>query len=1378
MKNGVRRLAVVMTVLLFALSFTVGTYASDVNAGAKKTVKAKSITLSKKSATVKKGKTLKLKATIKPKNATQKKITWSSSSKKVASVSSKGVVKGVKAGTAVITAKVKGTKLKASCKITVIVPVSKITLSGDSEVTVGNTTTLKATVKPKNASNKKVTWSSSDTSVATVDAKGKVTAVAPGQVTITATAKDGSKKTAKKVITVKNIEVTKIDFDVTEKNLFSGESFTITAIPYPEEAEDKVITWSSSDEEIAKVDGGVVTAGSKAGTATITAKANNGIANSCLVTVENTITVTNQQELNTALTSVKMGTIIIKSDDKADIAIPQGDYSDVSLAVDGKALNITNSGKFKDITITENSDGTFTENASGNKIETSSEKTNITISEDAVVSEIKTTATAKETVIVEDGKLTSLAADGTGTVNISGQSEGTDPIETTVTGEAKIITNKPLNLDTQDKITLILRPGAEDTSISVPTESVIPEMQGTGTVAVHVEDTGKEIEKQTEKLDEEYLEKLTFTGNVSEVSSKAAIEGKAYLAEYADGMNIETIDTLENTVSVDVKEGAYSLENILEGSYVFMIKADGYKPFIQMIVITARYGTTYTNDLAEMVGTDGDGKNAKLYGTIKNSTDKSPVQGLTVQIRKYTNTKTTEVVKETITNAEGYYEFENLEGNNYTVMVVDNRLNEDVKYITNTFNICINNGEYMEKGTAVTEEMSDDKIRFVLTWGAQEEGVAPDLDSHIIGSDLSGENYYEVFYNSKAYAADGFYKTILDVDETSYNGPETTTIMDVIGGKYYYFIHKYSYDGDLYTSHAQVDVYRGNKLIDSFVPKKNCQGHDYWNVCIYDSDEEKIIPVNKGVDSTTDIVDKTYENTVYRMIDTPIESISCDESVGRVSGVNDWLGMSLECEKYPTLQDFLDSETKLNITLTDGTTVEDYDIALKGSDLYKEYAQTMYDSYSNRRSDAVVWFEYQERTVICQLMFENYDNYLTFNVYDGTGESYYGYNKNGTQISISGAYDKLSTMLNDKFTLELKKDETKYTTYKIGYREKGDELYKQFGNGTSDAVILFPEYSNYFVFQVNYTCTFDTGYRTYYLKVYDDELGVYNTYLNGLRGISTNFADELKKNNVKVTYDSQEYSYEVIDKTSEEWDIAYERVKEVYNIENTTNFIKVFYEKYNAYDYIPVAYSAEVERIEFLGGDGDVDIDVEMDGDSLNVTSKFKDFKQLHDRSYYENLVTQTSSYSNSVIGYNTEDDEIYAKYGNGTSDAVLVFNSYSSTAIYQVTYKCNFNVDEEKFVIYIWPDDHEVNLGEWVEYSSERDTFEDVVDAGYVRVNYEYANYSDFTVINPESEEWSKAVSYKGVEDATNFVKFTIPKYGHVIYIPIKYTQEIQPED
>ena len=84
-----------------------------------KPISVKSVKLNKKSITVKKGKKLTLKATISPSNATNKRVTWKSSNKKIATVSSKGVVKGVKKGKATITVTTKDGKKTASCKVTV-----------------------------------------------------------------------------------------------------------------------------------------------------------------------------------------------------------------------------------------------------------------------------------------------------------------------------------------------------------------------------------------------------------------------------------------------------------------------------------------------------------------------------------------------------------------------------------------------------------------------------------------------------------------------------------------------------------------------------------------------------------------------------------------------------------------------------------------------------------------------------------------------------------------------------------------------------------------------------------------------------------------------------------------------------------------------------------------------------------------------------------------------------------------------------------------------------------------------------------------------------------------------------------------------------------
>ena len=146
------------------------------------------------------------------------------------------------------------------------------------DLAVNGTYTLKATVAPNNASNREVTWSSSDATVAKVEGEGKVTALKDGTATITVTAKDGSEKTASCKVTVSNVSA--ITLDKTSLELAVNGTHTLVATTTPAGA---AVTWSSSDPTVAKVEGGKVTA-LKDGTATITAKAGEKTA-TCKVTV-------------------------------------------------------------------------------------------------------------------------------------------------------------------------------------------------------------------------------------------------------------------------------------------------------------------------------------------------------------------------------------------------------------------------------------------------------------------------------------------------------------------------------------------------------------------------------------------------------------------------------------------------------------------------------------------------------------------------------------------------------------------------------------------------------------------------------------------------------------------------------------------------------------------------------------------------------------------------------------------------------------------------------------------------------------------------------------------------------------------------------------
>ena len=170
---------------------------------------------------------------------------------------------------------------------TAAIVVTSVTLDKtELALTVGDAAVqLKATVAPDNATDKTVTWTSDKPAVATVDATGKVTAVAEGTATITAKAGD---KTATCKVTVKAavVAVTSVKLDKTELALTVGDAAVqLTATVVPENATDADVDWSSSDLSVATVDGsGLVTAVAE-GTATITAKAGDKTA-TCKVTVK------------------------------------------------------------------------------------------------------------------------------------------------------------------------------------------------------------------------------------------------------------------------------------------------------------------------------------------------------------------------------------------------------------------------------------------------------------------------------------------------------------------------------------------------------------------------------------------------------------------------------------------------------------------------------------------------------------------------------------------------------------------------------------------------------------------------------------------------------------------------------------------------------------------------------------------------------------------------------------------------------------------------------------------------------------------------------------------------------------------------------------
>ncbi len=250
------------------------------------------VTLGKTALTLNPGKSEALTATVLPANAANKRVTWKSDATGIATVDASGKVTGVKAGKAKITVTTTDGAKTADCTVTVMdVPATGVALNKSTlKLESGKSETLTANVSPANATNKRVTWKSDRTSIATVDATGKVTGVKAGKATIIATTEDG-KKTAKCAVTVVNIPVTSVSMSRKTLTLESGKSETLTTIVLPANATNKRVIWKSKVTGIATVDASGKVTGIKEGKATITATtADRRKIASCTVTVVSPVT--------------------------------------------------------------------------------------------------------------------------------------------------------------------------------------------------------------------------------------------------------------------------------------------------------------------------------------------------------------------------------------------------------------------------------------------------------------------------------------------------------------------------------------------------------------------------------------------------------------------------------------------------------------------------------------------------------------------------------------------------------------------------------------------------------------------------------------------------------------------------------------------------------------------------------------------------------------------------------------------------------------------------------------------------------------------------------------------------------------------------------
>ncbi len=241
------------------------------------------VTLNKVATTIKEGETETLVATILPADATNKNIIWETSDATIASIEN-GVITGNAKGIATITVTTEDGNHTANCQVTVeereeeptIIEVTGITVNPQTlELKEGETATIVATIEPSNATNKNLTWLSTNEEVATIE-NGVITALEEGETTIEAVTEDGS-YTANCQVIVKaeepekptTVKVTGITLNKKSMEMEVGDSGNLVATITPTNATNKEVKWKSKDETIAQVSETGIIKALKEGTTTI-----------------------------------------------------------------------------------------------------------------------------------------------------------------------------------------------------------------------------------------------------------------------------------------------------------------------------------------------------------------------------------------------------------------------------------------------------------------------------------------------------------------------------------------------------------------------------------------------------------------------------------------------------------------------------------------------------------------------------------------------------------------------------------------------------------------------------------------------------------------------------------------------------------------------------------------------------------------------------------------------------------------------------------------------------------------------------------------------------------------------------------------------------
>ena len=328
-----------------------------------------------------------LTAQVRPATADNKALIWETSDPLVVTVTENGKIHGVSAGTAVIKVTTADGRYTAECEVVVEDPVTGIALNkAEAKMNVGQSMQLTASIAPSTAANQKVIWDSSDLTVAEVDQNGNVKAIGKGTAVIRATSDDGGYK-AECTVTVQQ-QVLSVSLNKETLSMYRGDSSRLTALVSPGNADNRNVTWTTSNSNIVTVDENGMINAVGAGTAQITVRTNDGSYTAiCELNVSKYTGISIYGSslgldgkiginfyLNIAQEDLNDLTVVMKMDEKEDIRVPASEGKASTVA--GQKLRMfvypVAAKEMRDkVTLT-------VEDAEGNKIKLTKDETDYT----------------------------------------------------------------------------------------------------------------------------------------------------------------------------------------------------------------------------------------------------------------------------------------------------------------------------------------------------------------------------------------------------------------------------------------------------------------------------------------------------------------------------------------------------------------------------------------------------------------------------------------------------------------------------------------------------------------------------------------------------------------------------------------------------------------------------------------------------------------------------------------------------------------------------------------------------------------------------------------------------------------------------------------